>query len=129
MLGFAELANGGVTTVHNWSHNNPSPDHADAELRAHQHSLMRGRYSLGHVDHMPRTWSHPGTKMRPHSAPKWLAGGGRFDGLVHLGVNLRGIVQSEARVFHEEMAFVMRRRLPACITNADQTEPGRCRRL
>ena len=107
MLGFAELANGGVTTVHNWSHNNPSPDHADAELRAHQHSLMRGRYSLGHVDRMP-----PDVVNRYEDLDRiqreWFADGGRFDGLVHLGVNLRGIVQSEARVFHEEMAFVMR---------------------
>ena len=122
MLGFAELANGGVTTVHNWSHNNPSPDHADAELRAHQHSLMRGRYSLGHVDRMP-----PDVVNRYEDLDRiereWFAGGGRFDGLVHLGVNLRGIVQSEARVFHEEMAFVMRRRLPACI-HATQTKPN-----
>jgi 5-methylthioadenosine/S-adenosylhomocysteine deaminase len=53
MLGFAELASGGVTTVHNWSHNNRSPDHVDAELRAHRRSLLRGRYSIGHVDRLP----------------------------------------------------------------------------
>src|SRR5215471_14576771 len=33
MLGLIELASGGVTTVHNWSHNTRTPAHADAELR------------------------------------------------------------------------------------------------
>jgi 5-methylthioadenosine/S-adenosylhomocysteine deaminase len=53
MLGLAELANGGVTTVHNWSHNNRSPKHVDAELKAHRDSLLRARYSMGHVDRLP----------------------------------------------------------------------------
>ena len=39
LLGLAELANGGVTTVHNWSHNNRSPQHLDAELNAHRDSV------------------------------------------------------------------------------------------
>jgi 5-methylthioadenosine/S-adenosylhomocysteine deaminase len=42
-LGLAELAYGGVTTVHNWSHNNRSPQHVDAELEAHRNSLLRAR--------------------------------------------------------------------------------------
>ena len=49
----AELANGGVTTVHNWAHNNRSPQHLDAELKAHRGSLLRARYSLEHVDRLP----------------------------------------------------------------------------
>jgi 5-methylthioadenosine/S-adenosylhomocysteine deaminase len=122
MLGFAELANGGVTTVHNWSHNNPSPEHADAELRAHLRSLMRGRYSLGHVDRMPPDVVNKYEDL-DRIQREWFAEGGRFDGLVHLGVNLRGIVQSEPRVFHEEMAFVLRRRLPVCI-HATQSKPN-----
>ena len=36
MLGLVELANAGITTVHNWSHNTRTPAHADAELRAHR---------------------------------------------------------------------------------------------
>ncbi len=54
MLGLVELANGGVTCVHNWAHNNRSPGHVDGELEAHRKSLLRARYSLGHVDRMPR---------------------------------------------------------------------------
>ena len=54
MLGLVELANAGITTVHNWSHNTRTPAHADAELRAHRESMLRARYAYGHVDQMPR---------------------------------------------------------------------------
>ena len=54
MLGLVELANAGVTTVHNWSHNTRTPAHAEAELRAHRDTLLRALYSHGHVDLMPR---------------------------------------------------------------------------
>src|SRR6266540_3054909 len=54
MLGLVELANAGITSVHNWSHNTRSPAHADAELRAHRESMLRARYSYGHIDLMPR---------------------------------------------------------------------------
>src|SRR5690606_23972795 len=53
LLGLTELAYGGVTTVHNWSHNTRTPAHADAELRAHREGLLRARYSYGHIDQMP----------------------------------------------------------------------------
>ena len=54
MLGLVELANAGITTVHNWSHNTRTPAHADAELRAHRESMLRARYAYGHIDQMPR---------------------------------------------------------------------------
>ena len=54
MLGLVELANAGITTVHNWSHNTRTPAHADAELRAHRGSMLRARYAYGHIDQMPR---------------------------------------------------------------------------
>ena len=54
MLGLVELANAGITTVHNWSHNTRTPAHAEAELRAHRESMLRALYSHGHVDQMPR---------------------------------------------------------------------------
>jgi 5-methylthioadenosine/S-adenosylhomocysteine deaminase len=122
MLGFAELANGGVTTVHNWSHNNRSPDHVDAELRAHRHSLLRGRYSMGHVDRLPVDIVNRFEDL-DRVRNEWFVPPAQLDGLVDLGVNLRGIVQSEPHVFHEEMQTVMRRRLPACI-HATQIRPN-----
>jgi cytosine/adenosine deaminase-related metal-dependent hydrolase len=122
MLGLAELANGGVTTVHNWSHNNRSPQHVDAELRAHRDSLLRARYSIGHIDRLP-----PDVVNRFEDIDRvqdeWFADQKKLDGLVHLGVNLRGMVQSDARVFHEEMQVILKRGLPVCI-HASQTRPN-----
>jgi cytosine/adenosine deaminase-related metal-dependent hydrolase len=122
MLGLAELANGGVTTVHNWSHNNRSPQHVDAELRAHRDSLLRARYSIGHIDRLP-----PGVVNKFEDIDRvqdeWFADRKKLDGLVHLGVNLRGMVQSDARVFHEEMQVILKRGLPVCI-HASQTQPN-----
>jgi cytosine/adenosine deaminase-related metal-dependent hydrolase len=46
-LGAAEALAAGVTTVHNWSHNTRSPDHADAELTAMREIGIRGRFAYG----------------------------------------------------------------------------------
>ena len=49
-LGLAEALNAGITTVHNWSHNTRTPEHADAELAAHRDIPARARYAYGHID-------------------------------------------------------------------------------
>ena len=122
MLGLVELASGGVTTVHNWSHNNRSPRHVDAELRAHRDSFLRARYSMGHIDRLPadvvNTYDDLGRVQS-----EWFANRSRLDGLVHLAVNLRGMVQSEPRVFHAEMQDMMKRGLAVSI-HASQTRPN-----
>ena len=46
-LGIAEGLLSGITTVHNWSHNTRTPQHADAELRAMRELGIRGRFSYG----------------------------------------------------------------------------------
>src|SRR4051812_27685235 len=46
-LGAAEALAAGVTTVHNWSHNTRSPEHADAELSGMRDIGIRGRFSYG----------------------------------------------------------------------------------
>src|SRR5256885_1697229 len=46
-LGAAEALAAGVTTVHNWSHNTRSPEHADAELLAMREIGIRGRFAYG----------------------------------------------------------------------------------
>src|SRR5262245_19108312 len=102
MLGLAELANGGVTTVHTWSHNNRSPKHVDAELQAHRDSLLRARFSIGHVDRLAADVVNKFEDL-DRVQREWFDDQSRLDGLVHLGVNLRGIVQSDARVFLTEM--------------------------
>jgi 5-methylthioadenosine/S-adenosylhomocysteine deaminase len=122
MLGLAELANGGVTTVHNWSHNNRSPKHVDAELQAHRDSLLRARYSIGHVDRLPVDVVNQFEDL-DRIQHEWFDDRSRLDSLVHLGVNLRGMVQSDARVFHTEMQDMLRRGMPVCI-HASQTRPN-----
>ena len=122
ILGLAELASGGVTTVHNWSHNNRSPKHVDAELKAHRDSKLRARYSIGHIDRLPPDVVNKFEDLDRVQA-EWFADRSRLDGLVHLGVNLRGMVQSDARVFHEEMQAMLKRGLAVCI-HASQTQPN-----
>jgi len=46
-LAAAEALAAGVTTVHNWSHNTRSPEHADAELSAMRDIGIRGRFGYG----------------------------------------------------------------------------------
>ena len=121
-LGLAELAYGGVTTVNNWSHNNRSPKHVDAELEAHRNSLLRARYSLGHPDRMPVDVVNTFEDL-PRIRAEWFDDKHRLDGLVHLGVNLRGMIQSDARVFHAEMQDMLKLDIPVCI-HASQSRPN-----
>ncbi|MDM0026427.1 amidohydrolase family protein [Variovorax saccharolyticus] len=54
-LGLAEGLASGITTVHNWSHNTRSPEHADAELRALHATGVRARFSYGWGQELPLT--------------------------------------------------------------------------
>jgi 5-methylthioadenosine/S-adenosylhomocysteine deaminase len=122
MLGLVELANAGITTVHNWSHNTRSPAHADAELRAHRESMLRARYSYGHIDRMPRDRELDFTDI-DRVKREYFANSSAFDGLVHFGVNLRGLSQSEERIYHQDMKAAMERGLPVAI-HASQAPPN-----
>ena len=121
-LGLADLANMGVTTVHNWAHNNRSPEHLDAELRAHKESRLRARYSMGHIDRLPADVVNTYDDL-DRVQKEWFADTSRLDGLVHLGANLRAMVQSEPKVFHKEMEFMLKRGLPVSI-HASQGRPN-----
>ncbi len=77
----------GITTVHNWSHNTRSPEHADAELSAMRDMGIRGRFAYGTPVGMP------------DDAPMDLAGLARVkttwmpdkDGLLTLGICSRNL--------------------------------------
>jgi len=122
LLGLIELANAGVTTVHNWSNNTRTPAHADAELRAHQDSLLRARYSYGHPDLLARDQLINFADIERVRA-EWFGGDSRLEGRVHLGVNLRGMSQSDAGIFHQEMERVIKLGLPRAI-HAGQSPPN-----
>lgn len=46
-LGLAEALVSGITTVHDWSHNIRTPDHADAEIQALRSTGLRAHFSYG----------------------------------------------------------------------------------
>ncbi len=122
MLGLVELANYGVTTVHNWSNNTRSTAHADAELAAHRDSLLRARFAYGHADLLD------GGKPFEYAdilttRDKWFGAGSQMDGLVHFAVNLRGLVQSRPEIFHQEMEWALKTGLPIA-THAGQSPPN-----
>jgi cytosine/adenosine deaminase-related metal-dependent hydrolase len=123
MLGLVELANAGVTTVHNWSHNTRTPAHADAELKAHRESLLRARYAYGHIDRMPRSQPLDYTDI-DRVQREYFANGSAFEGLVTFGVNLRGLSQSEEAAYLEDMKQALARKLKVAI-HAGQTPPNR----
>ncbi|KOV85524.1 cytosine deaminase [Nocardia sp. NRRL S-836] len=121
LLGLAELANAGVTTVHNWCNNTRTPAHADAELRAHRDGLLRTRFSYGHVDQMPRDVPVDMTDV-DRVRQQYFGGGTAFGGLVHLGVSLRGLSQSTEPAFVADMEAALGRGLPVAI-HAGQAPP------
>jgi cytosine/adenosine deaminase-related metal-dependent hydrolase len=52
-LGLLDALNSGITSVHDWAHNLRSPEHADANLRAHEAIGLRGRFSYGFAQGRP----------------------------------------------------------------------------
>lgn len=104
----------GITTVHNWSHNILSPAHADAELQAHRDSLIRARYSYGHRDSLPLDEALDFTDI-DRVREEWFGEAGGLDGLVHLGVNLRGPDIGGMDIFEREMEEATERSLPVSI--------------
>jgi 5-methylthioadenosine/S-adenosylhomocysteine deaminase len=113
-LGLVECVAAGITTVHNWSHNTRSPAHADAELAAHRDGLVRARYAYGHRDLLPEDEPLDFTDI-DRVRGQWFGDESPFDGLVHLGVNLRGPDLGTMAVFDQEMAAAAARGLPVAI--------------
>ena len=109
-----ECLNAGITTVHDWDHNTRSPAHADAELTAHRDGLIRARYAYGHRDMLPVDEALDFTDI-DRVRDEWFGARSPFEGLVHLGVNLRGPDLGEMAVFEAEMRDVRDRGLPVAI--------------
>jgi cytosine/adenosine deaminase-related metal-dependent hydrolase len=122
-LGLVELANAGITTVHNWSHNTRTAAHADAELRAHRETMVRARYSHGHVDQMPRNEPLDFSDI-DRVQRQYFSQGSAFEGLVTYGVNLRGLSQSDEAAYQKDMAEARKRDMRISI-HAGQTPPNR----
>lgn len=85
--GLAEAVHAGMTTVHNWAHNIQSPAHADANIKSHIATGVRGRFSYGwaegQADDQPMDLAD-----LPRVKEEWFADG--HDHLLHLGICVRG---------------------------------------
>jgi 5-methylthioadenosine/S-adenosylhomocysteine deaminase len=122
MIGLAECAASGVTTVNNFAHNALSPAHVEAELRAHRDSMLRARYSYGRPlveAPIPAAGMPFGEIERVKR--EWLGTADRFDGLVHLGVNLSrqpgqaSDAKTNAEVFDADVKAAAARQLPISV--------------
>ena len=85
-LSLAEAIHGGVTTVHNWSHNLPKPEFADAELQAHHDFGSRALFGYGYAG-VGMTNQPVHVEDLPRVKRDWID---KSDGLLTLGVCSRG---------------------------------------
>ena len=87
-LSSVEALYGGVTTVTDWSHNNQTREHSEANIKAIADSGIRARYLYGPWQGQPNTQSSNMVELeRFHN--EWL----RYsnEGLITLGMSWRGI--------------------------------------
>lgn len=122
LLGAADGISAGVTTIHDWAHNVLSPEHADANLRAHHDLGTRVHFTYGapsaHPSLSPAEMAAAGA-LPPDRAmdvgdavrarEEWT---GRFDGRLTVGVNVRGPARSDAAVYREEWRMAREAGLP-----------------
>jgi cytosine/adenosine deaminase-related metal-dependent hydrolase len=126
-LALAEAVSSGITTVHNWDHNVRAPDDADANLRGHLDSGLRGRFSYGPRDQCP-----PGEAMDladvRRVAAEWTPD--RTDGRISLGMAVRGPYRTGPDVYEREWQTARRLGLPLtmhcdrCLREADCRQCG-----
>ncbi len=100
-LALTEALNAGITTVHNFAHNVRTPEHADAELKAFAESGLRGRYSYGWIDEMQQTEIMPAIDVG-RVQKEWIGPSSPTEGLVDLGMSLRGPMYCKPEVYNAE---------------------------
>ncbi|MGH2511837.1 MAG: amidohydrolase family protein, partial [Candidatus Limnocylindrales bacterium] len=125
-IALAEGLAAGITTVHDWAHNVLSPADADANLAVHVALGARVRFSYGapsttpgmSIEEMARFMSEMGF-LGPDRAmdmgdvlrirQRWVSDG---DGLISIGVALRGPSRSTTDVYRQEWAVARANGLP-----------------
>lgn len=76
--------------------------------------MVRARFAYAHPDLLDQT-KLIDFNDSDRVKDQWFGKTSPFEGVVHLGVNLRGMSQSTEAVFHEEIGLVMKRGLPRAI--------------
>jgi cytosine/adenosine deaminase-related metal-dependent hydrolase len=110
VLGLTESLNAGITTVHNWAHNTRDLDHAQASTRAQFDCGLRGRFSYGAYEGLPRD-----QPIRPADIDALRAGWAGSGALFDFGFALRGPALTDAPVYRAEWEAAAARRLPVSI--------------
>lgn len=124
-LGLAEGLRAGVTTVHDWAHNVLSPADADANLGVHAELGIRSHWSYGapsaspllSAEQMAQVMSSVGKSGDEpmdfedieRIRDEWPA---QREGLLSVGVNVRGPSRSTAEVYRFEFARARELNLP-----------------
>jgi cytosine/adenosine deaminase-related metal-dependent hydrolase len=118
-LALAEAITGGITTVHNWSHNLLSPAYADAEIAVHREVGGRARFAYGYSRNTGRNETLPLDDVaRVHR--QYFNGP---PGLLTLGIASRGVENNTIDICKKEWAFA--RKLGIGITTHSGTNPKR----
>jgi 5-methylthioadenosine/S-adenosylhomocysteine deaminase len=119
-LGLAEAIHSGITTVHNWSHNNLSPAYAEAEVMVHRETGSRARYSYGYSRKTGTNTMLPLDDIRAFHAKFFSTPG---DALVTFGIATRGPNSNPIEICAQEMAFARELKIP--LTTHVGIEPGK----
>ncbi|HEX4195354.1 MAG TPA: amidohydrolase family protein [Stellaceae bacterium] len=119
-LGLAEAIHSGITTVHNWSHNNLTPEYAAAEVAVHREAGGRARYSYGYSRKTGTNTMLPLDDIRAFHA-KYFSNPG--DGLLTFGIATRGPNSNPIEICAQEMAFARALKIP--LTTHVGIEPGK----
>ncbi|MBN9082689.1 MAG: amidohydrolase family protein [Rhizobiales bacterium] len=97
-LSLAEAIHSGITTVHNWAHNLPKPEFADAELQAHVDFGGRALYGYGYAG-VGMTNQPINLADLPRVQKQWF---GDRSGLLTLGIASRGPESNSAEICKRE---------------------------
>ena len=114
-LAAAEAINSGITTLHDWCHNNRSREHPEGELAALADVGIRAHFSLGQMIDQPDTTLMPLDIVGAiHDDWKNYAAGG----LITMGMAWRGMFRNSwatPDIYRPEFEFARGRRLPISV--------------
>lgn len=119
-LCLAEAIHSGITTVHNWSHNILSPEHAAAELAVHREVGARARFSYGYSRKTGSNEMLPLDTIRAFHR-RWFASAG--DSLITFGIATRGPQNNPIEMCAQESRFA--RELGVPLTTHVGITPGK----
>ena len=114
-LSAAEAINSGITTVHDWCHNNRGREHPEGDLRALAEVGIRAHFSIGQQIDQPDTTIMPLDVVRGiHADWKNYAN----EGLITLGMAWRGMFRNSwapPEVYRPEFEFARGMKLPITV--------------